>query len=768
MRPSTRTYLAVPAAVLCAIAGLAFRGAFDVSDLIPVCVAATVLPCAIVALATWLAGKRALVFLIGGAAVGWLTLLPLSALGIAGWRGGDHQPVSSFFSVLRSAVTDGTRQLLTTTSPARPTAVLLATVGTCLWWAAVWTAAAAVRGTTPAAVLLPPVILLGLGTAASAGAGNPGSIAIAAAFFVAAVLFLGIELATRSQPGEAVAAAGQRARRGASLLHTVPFFAGITALALAAAAASPHLPGLAERRPWDPRNLVTPADQPYDETDPLTQAVAWLKEDSPAPLFSVTSPDGPQRLRWQVLDTFDGAHWTTSAVYRSAGKALPPGDAVSDPAGPGVPVRETVRIDSLASAFLPAAGRVRSVSGTDVRVAPDLGMIATGDGHAAPGSLSYSVDATVPVFNDLARLESAQPGAGGSLDPLLAVPEDMPDNLTAFAATAAVGDTPYDQMTALATAVSQAFPYVPDSAAGQSFGRLSTLLAYGKLPDDSAGAGADAFAALFAVAARQVGFPARVVVGFVPGTPDASAASGASGASDASGTSSVTGKDVRVWPEVYFQGVGWVPFYGAVPDGQGSDGGSVPVQRQQSTVPTSEPSSAPTSAPGPSYTGPSAEIATPATGGQGSATALILAGVAVVLVIALLVGFAVFGGLAQRRRLAARRGDPDPRLRTQWAWLESLDALGVDARTTSTPSEVAAAAADPLGPEGAEPIRGLAGLAELAAYGAEAPGPEQADQAWAYADQIRVLWRRRTPRRVRAMQAMRWVRPPGRSGARRH
>jgi hypothetical protein len=142
-----------------------------------------------------------------------------------------------------------------------------------------------------------------------------------------------------------------------------------------------------------------------------------------------------------------------------------------------------------------------------------------------------------------------------------------------------------------------------------------------------------------------------------------------------------------------------------------------------------------------------------------------MVGVLVLLVLLAAVGILALGRLAERRRIAARRGDPDPRLRTQWAWLETLDALGPGVRPTATPSEVASSAGAPLGPEGAEPIRGLAGLADLAAYSPQPPAPEQADQAWAYADQIRVLWRRRTPRRVRAL---RLLRPPARGAGRRH
>ena len=56
------------------------------------------------------------------------------------------------------------------------------------------------------------------------------------------------------------------------------------------------------------------------------------------------------------------------------------------------------------------------------------------------------------------------------------------------------------------------------------------------------------FAGAFAVMAREVNLPSRVVVGFVPGDkqPD--------------GSYSVTWHDAHAWPEVFFQGTGWVRF----------------------------------------------------------------------------------------------------------------------------------------------------------------------------------------------------------------
>ena len=765
-----RVLLALPTAVLCAIAGLSFRGAFDLADIIPVCVVATVVASAIVALASLasLASLSSLsasqrrqprgfeVLALGAALAGWLVALPIASILLANWRGGDHHSVADFLSVLRSAVTDGARQLLSTTSPARPGAVLLATAGTCLWWAAVWAAICAIRGASPLTVLLPPTILLGLGTAASAGAGDPRTVLTAAVFLVAAVIFVGLDHATRGNPADAVVIRSRSARPWASAVRTAPFFATVTALTLVAASLAPHLPGLPQRRPWDPRTLIAPPQQVFDETDPLTQAVAWLKQGTASPLLSVTTSDNSQRLRWQVLDTYDGRHWSSSAEYRLAGKTLPAPAALWDPTGPSVPVTETVHIQDLSSVFLPATGRVRTVSGTEVRVAGNLGMIATGDGHAAPSSLAYQVDTSVPDFSDAGRLRAAQAASDAALQPFEQLPSQVPDDLTAFAATAAVGGTPYDQMNALAAAVRNAFGYAPDSAAGQSLGRLSALVAYGKDPSRHVGASADAFASLFAVAARQVGFPARLVVGFAPETD------GSPGTQGGAGTYSVTNQDVKVWPEVYFAGAGWVPFYAAVPNGKGTSGDVNPVQQQASTVPTSETPSSGASQSAAPYTGPSVRLNNPVAH-HGTPLVLVVLGVLAVLMAGAFGALLVAALVTRRRRLVARRRDPDPRRRTQWAWLESLDALGIDARTTTTPSELALTAAAPLGADGAEPIRRLAGLAEVAAYAPGAPDAEQAEQAWQYADQIRVLSRRRTPRRVRVV---RLLRPASR--ARRH
>ena len=57
------------------------------------------------------------------------------------------------------------------------------------------------------------------------------------------------------------------------------------------------------------------------------------------------------------------------------------------------------------------------------------------------------------------------------------------------------------------------------------------------------------FASAMAVMARILGIPARVAVGFLPGHQD-----------PVTGAWTVTLKDAHAWPELYFQGIGWVRF----------------------------------------------------------------------------------------------------------------------------------------------------------------------------------------------------------------
>src|SRR5205807_10475736 len=76
------------------------------------------------------------------------------------------------------------------------------------------------------------------------------------------------------------------------------------------------------------------------------------------------------------------------------------------------------------------------------------------------------------------------------------------------------------------------------------------------------------FAFSMAAMARTLGIPARVDVGFVPGTEQQD------------GSWTVGLKDAHAWPELYFQGIGWTrfeptPSRGTTPDYSRVEGSSV-------------------------------------------------------------------------------------------------------------------------------------------------------------------------------------------------
>ncbi|WP_060891756.1 transglutaminase TgpA family protein [Streptomyces europaeiscabiei] len=98
------------------------------------------------------------------------------------------------------------------------------------------------------------------------------------------------------------------------------------------------------------------------------------------------------------------------------------------------------------------------------------------------------------------------------------------------------------------------------------------------------------FSFAMASMARTLGIPARVAVGFTPGTPQTN------------GTMSVGLRDAHAWPELYFEGVGWTRFEPTpnrgstpqytVPEDSGTSGlPEVPRPSQSaSTAPSAEPS----------------------------------------------------------------------------------------------------------------------------------------------------------------------------------
>ncbi|MFJ1645242.1 transglutaminaseTgpA domain-containing protein [Streptomyces sp. NPDC088258] len=247
------------------------------------------------------------------------------------------------------------------------------------------------------------------------------------------------------------------------------------------------------------------------------------------------------------------------------------------------------------------------------------------------------------------------------------------------------------------------------------------------------------FSFAMAAMARTLGIPARVAVGFTPGTPQSD------------GSMSVGLRDAHAWPEVYFEGVGWTrfeptPSRGSAPDytrpDAPVDGPTDPSSPDAaaSDTPSAEPSasdSCPAEGRQPAGCGAAvADGAVPPTdaGPPVGTVAGIVLGALAILLIPLL-------PLLWRLRVRAlrlgpgRRAAEDASARTLAAWREITDTAwdhGVPPDGARTPRSAAAEIVRLGGLEGppAEAVHRVAGAVERVLYAPEPrPGTGLAEDA---------------------------------------
>lgn len=259
----------------------------------------------------------------------------------------------------------------------------------------------------------------------------------------------------------------------------------------------------------------------------------------------------PTYLRLVGLDQFTGALWKPSElkVSREDNNVA---DGLAGPPGLGATVtaaatRYRIKVFDLKQTWLPLPYPTTLVEDIDGTWLYDASTFNVFGENTSTQQLAYTLRA-LDVRPTAEQLRAA-PSPPVSVRRYLRLPRDLDPQIEQTARTIAGSQpTAYDKALALQDWLrSEEFSYstevaqtIGDANGGAAIvGFLATRTGY-----------CVHFASTMAVMARQLGIPARVAVGFTAGTP----------VSDGSGGRMVSLHDAHSWPELYFQGVGWVAF----------------------------------------------------------------------------------------------------------------------------------------------------------------------------------------------------------------
>lgn len=318
--------------------------------------------------------------------------------------------------------------------------------------------------------------------------------------------------------------------------------------------------------------------------------------------YRTTATEAPY-MRLTTLENFSGKIWEPTPLPDGLGSDL---SNLVPAAGPSPSLARSVietriSVPGAGDPWLPAP-----LAATSVEALPGVWLwnpsnetIKSERGTTA--GQSYLVRSEMPVLTP-ALLNNATAAPRAGLDPVFSqLPRDVPDIVaTTAAAVTGAAPTPYGKAMAIQDFLrSDEFSYslstpVVEGYDGSGMGVLADFL------EQKSGYCVH-FSAAMAVMAREVGIPSRIAVGYTSGTSDPTLdETGADGV--AWRGHEVTGRDAHAWPELYFEGLGWVPFEptpsrGYIPDYAQQDAAPAPAPEPNPTGANPGASTAATTAP---------------------------------------------------------------------------------------------------------------------------------------------------------------------------
>lgn len=310
-------------------------------------------------------------------------------------------------------------------------------------------------------------------------------------------------------------------------------------------------------------------------------------------LVRSSAPTAPY-LRATTLSQFDGDIWEPDRVRTV--------NLDSDQALGGVTVDDeirlteyvtTVEVVNLASPWLPVPYPAVAINGLEGQwsAAPANRTVLSQAGTTQ--GQNYEVITNVPRPT-LEQIRDRQAGTEDQPEGTIVVPADLSPIVGDLAAQVTAGTTnDYDALVALQRWFrSPEFRYSLDAPVEDGFDGSGTE-AVAQFLQQREGYCIQ-FASAFALMARTLQMPSRIVVGYLPGSATSDAIEGETVYSISSG-------QLHAWPEVLFEGIGWVPFEPT--NGLGSPtayspAGSAPGSVDDATAATPAPSASSSLSPG--------------------------------------------------------------------------------------------------------------------------------------------------------------------------
>ena len=280
--------------------------------------------------------------------------------------------------------------------------------------------------------------------------------------------------------------------------------------------------------------------------NPMLDMGRNLRRGEDATALTYTTKNGASYLRMTTLDQFDGRTWQSSPRENldqvDGTMAAPKGLAQSVDSLPRKQYHISIS-KRLRSPFVPVPYPPRNVSiDGKWRYVPSTLDVLSADRRTVAG-VKYNV-----TSYDLNPSEEQLRNAPAGSEPdefTSAIPDNTPGTVRNLArqVTQAANGNHYLQAAALQSWFRDTggFTYDTKNEDGSGMQAIDDFLF------DSKSGYCEQFAGAMALMARTLGLPARVALGFLPGTLD-------------DDKYVVTMHDMHAWPELYFEGIGWVPF----------------------------------------------------------------------------------------------------------------------------------------------------------------------------------------------------------------